>query len=337
MRRYVLPLLLFGAIGVVIVVLVKSTGDDPDSPNRDEPKKTAKKTEKTEPRTYLAGGGRNTKTPLKKNRWMSELERVLDRDDLSNAYVYRQKIAEQMTEILGDKTLWRTLVETIRKYAIEERDPEKRKLLLPLLRVLTTPEATAIIEQEYYRTDDPEERMVLLAAMAHPEHKPETASVWSVETALNSENSEHRHLAFQFIADLDHNHAELVVGTATQIYVSSTRPAQRKRVLESVTIRSLESKEAQKFIREQLRDPRESEVMNLIDRMEGWGTLDDAAYLESLATRFPALSPTLRQRADKIRTFHNPELRKEMERAEKLRQKEREEREKEEREKEERG
>ena len=328
MRRYALPLLLFGAVGVVVVILVKTRGDDDaGGVQRDDPEKAAAKPAEKGPTTLLDSGGRNTNTPLKKSRWLSELERVLDRDDLSNAYLYRQKLAEHITEILDDEVLTKNLLDAIRKHAIDSRDPEKRKLLLPLLRVLTTPEATRLIEEEYYRALNDDERLVLLDAMTNPGHNPETASVWAVDMAINSENPTHRHLAFRFFENFD-SHRELVISTAKQIYASSTRPLQRQAAIEAITIRSIESKEAQKFVREQLRNPSESEVSYLIDRIEGWATLDDATYLETLATRFPALSMTLRERANKIRTFHNPELAKEMEAAEKERQKERAEREK---------
>jgi len=332
MRRYIVPLLLFSAIGVVIVVYVRSQGnEDPREPAREtEAVKEAAESEAEAAKTLLDRGGRETPTRLSRSKWLSELERVLERDDLSNAHHYRAKLCEHMEQILEDDVLVRNLIAAIRKYAIDSRDPEKRKLLLPILRVLTTPEATRLVEEEYYRTTDESERLVLLDAMTNPKHNPEIAGVWAAEMAVNSEDPEHRHTAYLFIRNLPMTHQELVVRTSKQIYESSTRPEQRVRAIYEVARRADDSENGREFLRSRLRDARESELESVINFIETWGTLRDAILLESLAARFPAMAQSLRNRAEKIRTMRrmeeDPELAKAMlkekERAERERNKE---------------
>jgi len=336
MRKYVLPLLLFSAIGAVIVIYVKSQGgEEPLEPELDG--QSSRKTEQPETTTrksLLDRGERNTPTKLGRNRWLSELERVLERDDMSNAAHYRAKLCENMDEVMEDPVLVRNLIAAIQKYAIDLRDPEKRQLLLPILRVLTTPEATEIVQQEYYRTTDPNERLVLLDAMSNPQHNPDIAGVWAAEMAVNATDPEHRHAAFLFIRNMTPKYTDIVVRTARQIYEASTRPEQRNVALRSITRRADDTAEGREFLRERLRNPRESELETVLGFIEGWGTMKDAILLESLAARFPAMQDALRERAEKIRTMQrmkdDPELAKrigeEAERAERERQKAREER-----------
>jgi len=337
MRKYVLPLLLFSAIGAVIVIYVKSQGGeeprelDPDGPGSTKTEQPETKTGKS----LLERGGRDTPTKLGRNRWLSELERVLDRDDLWHAAHYIAKLCANMQDILEDPVLVRNLTAAIQKYAIDERDPEKRRLLLPILRVLTTPEATEIVQQEYYRTTDPNERLVLLDAMSNPKHNLDVAGVWAAEMAVNADDPEHRHTAFLYIRNMTPKYTPIVVRTARQIYESSTRPEQRIAAIHSITRRAEDTAEGREFLRDRLRNPRESELDAVLGFIEGWGTMRDAILLESLAARFPAMQRGLRERAEKIRTMQrmkdDPEVAKaigaEKERAERERQKAREERE----------
>ncbi len=306
MRKYLLPLLVFGAIGALVVIGVLATRDDGTRnlpPDRDSSARGKTQPDKNEPGSVLKRGGRDTPTSLKQHRWLSELERALERDELPReAYNYRGKLCENIGDVLADEKLTNNLLAAIRKYAVQERDPNKRKLLLPILRVLTTPEATRIIEEEFYRTSDPAERLVLLDGMANPKHNPETASVWAVEMTVHSEDPEHRHLAFEFMANISY-HDALVVDFATQIYELSTRYDQQMDAISEIAERASESDEARGFIRTRLRRPRESELTELTRTISGWGTERDAALLESLIGEFPAFSDQLRNTVEEIRTF----------------------------------
>ena len=306
MRKYLLPLLVFGAIGALVVIGVLANRDDGTRdlpPDRDSSARGKTQPEKSEPGSVLRRGGRDTPTSLNQNRWLSELERALERDVLpQEAYNYRGKLCENIGDVLGDEKLTNNLLAAIRKYAVKERDPAKRKLLLPILRVLTTPEATRIIEEEFYRTSDPEERLILLDGMANPKHNPETASVWAVEMAVHAEDPEHRHLAFEFMANIDWHH-DLVVDFAKQVYDLSTRTEQQLTAIGVIAERAPESDEARTFIRARLAKPRESELMGLMQTIPGWGTERDAALLESLIGEFPAFSDQLRTTVEEIRTF----------------------------------
>jgi len=304
MRKYLVPLLLFSAIGVVIIILVKSQGDDETRDDSDNPQnKEAAETPKDDtPPSYLKSGGRQTPTPLTRNKWLSELERVLQSGDLKHAHYYRAKLCENIPALLEDDVALRNLLDAIRKYAIESRDPEMRKVLLPILRVVTTAEATQIIEDEFYRTTDESERLILLDAMSNTKHNPDTAGLWAAEMAVNSDNSEYRHTAFLYIRNLSVDHHEIVVRTAKQIYAASARPEQRVAAVAAISARADATKDGREFLRARMRNPNAFEIMIATDGIEGWGTVRDAALLESLATQFPSMQDELRGRADRIRT-----------------------------------
>jgi hypothetical protein len=304
MRRYAVPLLLFAAIGTVVVVYVRNQGAGPDGDREDERSAKSEKSEsRTDPdgsKTLLTRGKRETPTSLRRHKWLSELERVLQRDDLSNAYFYRSKIAEDIDAIVEDETLLRNLMAAIRKYGVDSRDPAKRKLLLPLLRVIHTDEAMQLIEQEYYRALNEEERMFLVLAMADPGHSPQIASPWIVDVAINSDNAEYRQLALDAVSDLK-SHFKITGDVARQIYESSTRPRQRERALQTVAWAAHESTDAREFIRKKLRNPREEEFGLLLMTIDAWGSYKDAEYLKALADQFPASAMELREHAKRIR------------------------------------
>ena len=315
MRRYAVPLLLFAAIGTVVVVYVRNQGAGPDGDREDERSaKTPKSETETNPdgsEALLTRGKRDTPTSLRRHKWLSELERVLQRDDLSNGYFYRSKIAEDIEAIVEDETLLRNLMAAIRKYGVDSQDPAKRKLLLPLLRVIHTEEATQLIEQEYYRALNEEERMFLVLAMADPGHSPQIASPWIVDVAINSENAEYRQLALDAVGDLK-SHYKITGDVARQIYVSSTRPRQRERALQTVAWAAHESTDAREFLREKLRNPREEEFGLLLMTIDAWGSYKDAEYLKALADQFPASAMELREHAKRIRRHRMAEEGKEL-------------------------
>ena len=303
MRKYLVPLLLFSAIGVVIVVLVKSRdGEDPREQPQEETAEGDPTPAEESSKSLLDRSARQTPTKLSRSRWLSELERVLA-GNMKHAHHYKAKLMEQMDSVLEDDVLVRNLIDAIRKYAIEERDPEKRKLLLPILRLLITEEATRIIEEEYYRTTDESERLILIDAMSHPEHNPDTAGVWAADMAINSEDIEHRTMSFTYIQNLDNSHHEVVVRTAKQIYEGSTRPEQRVAMIAEVTRRAEETEAGRAFLRERLENPRDGEITAVIGYIEGWADLRDAILLEALAEQYPAMRDILRERAEKIRTM----------------------------------
>lgn len=304
MRRYAVPLLLFAAIGTVVVVYFRNQGDGPvsdrDAERSEQGGKSEIETKPDGPETLLTRGKRNTPTPLRRHKWLSELERVLQRDDLSNAYFYRSKITEDIDTIVEDETLLRNLMAAIRKYGIDSQDPAKRKLLLPMLRVIHTDESRQLIEQEYYRALNEEERMFLVLAMADPGHSPQIASPWIVDVAVNSDNAEYRQLALDAVSDLK-SHYKITGEVARQIYQSSTRPRQRERALQTVSWAAHESTDAREFIRAKLKNPREEEFGPLLQTIDAWGSYKDAEYLKALAEQFPASAMELREHAKRIR------------------------------------
>jgi hypothetical protein len=298
MRKYLLPLAVFLAIGAVIIILVKS-GEEPAKPVRKTEAKVKPKTGRgtDDPFPMVP---RNTPTPLERHRWLSELERSLGREDLSHAHYFRAKVCEDLDTILQDSELTRNLLNAIRKYGVESDDPRQRDVVLPILRVLDHPEATQIIAEEYYKAKSEEERIMLLEAMAHVYHDSEQASVWAVERALNSDSEEHRDRAFEVIRHFTNN-PELICRTATQIYNSTTRPKQKIDMIQAIGDQSGVSETARKWLRKKLRNPRPEEINAVIGLIEGWGDEDDAAVLESLAPDFPAMADMMHDRARAIR------------------------------------
>jgi hypothetical protein len=301
MARYVLPLLVFSAIAAVLVIWIRGNdADDGGGRRNPDPNAELNGEEQRPPAPNGISGRKETPTLLSRHKWLSELERVLARGDLSKAYHFRSKVTESMDEILADKTLTKNLFNAIMKYAIENRDEKNRKLLLPILRVLTTPEATALIEEEYYRVTDDNERIVLLDAMSVSKHNPEIAAPWAVDMAVHAEDPNHRDLAFQFFKVMNLR-ADTVTEVAVQIYESSSRPAQRLDALSEISRRAPESEDGRKFIRDRLRNPQEQELTWLLGTIEGWGTEKDAIYLESIAGQFPAMTEALVEQAERIR------------------------------------
>lgn len=297
MRKYLLPLTVFLAIGAVIIILVKS-GQAPATPDREPPEADVEPQPRGTDDPYPLVP-RKTPTPLERNRWLSELERALGREDLSHAHYFRGKVCEDLDTILQDEQLTRNLLDAIRKYGVESEDTRRRDVVLPILRVLDHPEATKIIAEEYYRAS-PEEQIMLLEAMSHPYHDSEQAAVWAVEKALNSDNEEHRDRAFEVIRHFTRD-SELIVRTAMQIYSSSTRPKQKIDMIRAVGDQSGVSETARTWLRKKMRNPRPDEVIAVIGLIEGWGNEDDAAVLETLAMEYPAHADFMRDRARAIR------------------------------------
>jgi len=303
MARYVLPLIVFSAFAAILVIWVRGndSGDGGTTRNLDQTSNSDSNGGDDKP---VNPNGitkrRDTPTSLRRHKWLSELERVLARGDLSKAYYFRSKVTESIDEILADETLTNNLLNAIKKYAIEDRDKENRKLLLPILRVLTTQEATDLIEEEYYRVSDENERIVLLDAMSVSKHNPELAAPWAVDMAVHSEDPNHRDLAFQFYK-VQNLRADTVTEVAVQIYESSSRPDQRMDALSEISRRSPESEQGRKFIRDRLRNPQENELTWLLGTIEAWGMEKDAIYIESLAGQFPAMTEALKEQAERIR------------------------------------
>ncbi|MHC4972200.1 MAG: hypothetical protein ACYTG3_07705 [Planctomycetota bacterium] len=298
MRKYLVPLAVFLAIGAVIIILVKS-GEEPAKPKREPGEvKIKPKPQGTEDPYPLEP--RQTPTPLERHRWLSELERSLGRDDLSHAHYFRGKVCEDLDTILQDSELTRNLLNAIRKYGVESDDPRQRDVVLPILRVLEHPEATQMIAEEYYKAQSETEQIMLLEAMAHAYHDSEQASVWAVERALNSDSEEHRARAFEIIRHFT-NHPELIYRTATQIYAGTTRPEQKIDMIRAIGDQSGVSESARTWLRKKMRNPRPDEIIAVIGLVEGWGNEDDAAVLETLAMEYPAHADFMRERARAIR------------------------------------
>ena len=161
---------------------------------------------------------------------------------------------------------------------------------------------TVLIEEEYYRTEDEAERIVLLEAMTNPKHNPELASPWAIDIALHSDSSEHRQRAMLYIKNL-YGYNNVFLDVVRQVYDSSTRPEQRIDALTMVGTRAPGSRKMRDYVRERLRDPKPEEIMALLSTIQGWGTEKDAAYIESIASEFPSMSDALKDKAEQIRMF----------------------------------
>jgi len=298
MRRYALPLLLFSAIGAVVVIAVLANreserkAEPKNGATAAEPAKTTRRTGALQPRT--------TKTSLNENQAISELERILGRKDLSNAHVARHKVAEQMDEILQNDTLRRRLIDLIREHGTDSDDKQRREIMLPFLRIVADPEVTQMIRDEYYQTEDLDERLLLLEAMAHTIHDPETATTWAVDQALNSEKKTYRDRAYTSIQQFSKS-PTLLYKTARAILEGTTRNPQANEMLYELAVLGGGVPEAASYLRRRLQNPRAEEVAIVSRNMDAWGTEKDAAYLEQLATEFPGLSMELREYAENIR------------------------------------
>jgi hypothetical protein len=299
MRRFVLPLAVFVAIGAVILILVKS-GEEATPADR-EPVKTGaapapgKGTDDPFPLKRA-----ETPTPLERNRWLSELERALGRADLSHALYFRGKVCQDLDTILQDSELTRNLLNAIRTYGIESDDPRRRDVVLPILRVLRHPAATKMIAEEYYRAKTEREQIMLLEAMSHDYHDPEQASVWAVERALNSETEAIRNRAFEVIKSFSKN-PDVIFRTATQIYDSSTRPPQKLRMIDAIGDEASFCDDAQAWLRKKLHNPQPEEIGMVVGALGGWADENDAARVEALALEFPELAEVMRERARQMR------------------------------------
>ena len=274
--------------------------------SRDKPRETEVVTEETttpEPKASPESGLSPAKTPtrLRDNEALRELERLLQRKELDpKAHYFRQKVCEQMTEILDNELLTRNLLNAIKEHGIESDDPKRRELMLGILRVMAHPEATELIETEYYRARNEEERLLLLEAMAHTHHNPETASVWAIDRALNGETKQRRRRAFMMIRRFSEHH-EVIFKTAEAIYAGTTRPEQALEMIDSIVYVADPVKGARKWLRKRLENPRSDEIHFLINYMEVWATVEDAQNLDRLAVAHPALGDILRQRAEEVR------------------------------------
>ena len=298
MRRYALPMLLFSAIGAVVVILVLANRESNDKAGK-ESGETATERAKTTPRTGTLQP-RTTKTSLNENRPLSELERILGRKDLSNAHVARHKVAEQIAEIQQNDTLRRRLIDLIREHGTDSNDKQRRELMLPFLRIVEDPEVTQMIRDEYYQTEDLDERLLLLEAMAHTIHDPETATIWAIDQGLNSEDKTYRDRAYTSIQQFSKSQV-LLYKTARGILEGTTRSPQAHEMLFELATIAGGVTEAASFLRRRLKNPRAEEVAIVSRNMAAWGTEKDAAYLEQLATEFPGLSMELRENAENIR------------------------------------
>ena len=222
MRKYLLPLTVCAVLGALVIVLVKM-GKDPAPPDRTpEEKEEAAVETVPEPTGPGAFEARSARTCVERQRALSELERAMQRKDLSNARFFRQQVCEDLDTILKDKQLTENLLLLIRENGPDSDDLNRRDVVLPMLRVIQHPEATRLVEEEYYRARTEEEQLTLLEAMSHEYHDPKKAAEWAIEKALNSENKEHRDRALEVIVRFSNNDP-LIVDTALAIYESTTR------------------------------------------------------------------------------------------------------------------
>jgi hypothetical protein len=296
MRRYLLPAAVCAALGAIVILLVKRGGET----RQDVPEEKPQATRPPPARPSPFGTPAQTTTALHENKYLRELERALNRDDLSHAHDFRQKVCEQMGTILASEKLTKNLLDLIRKYGADSDDPRRRDVVLPMLRILDHPDATRMIGEEYYQALDDNERILLLEAMAKPFHDPEQASVWAVERALHAETEEHRIRALdvitQFAVDSD-----IIVRTAVQIHDGSTDAKQREQAMKVICNTGEMSERARDFLRRALANPTLEEIQLIAAYMPNWGDENDAARLEALVDEFPTMAHVLREQANMVR------------------------------------
>jgi hypothetical protein len=175
-----------------------------------------------------------------------------------------------------------------------------RDVLLPILRVLSVPEATEMVEREYYRARNEAERSVLLEAMAHPYHNPERAGTIATYVALNSDSEEERFHAFDVVRNLAEDDW-IIFRMASEVCESTTRDDQRQLAYATISTFAYRSHNAQKWLRSRLQAAKIEEVYSIVERIEAWGDEADAAHLEAIADDYPAAGPVLRAKADQVR------------------------------------
>ncbi len=299
MRRPALPLIVLPLLGAAVLFVAL--------------KMREKEAEKRKPTTAPAaetadagsgGGVRSgrppTPTSVTEFEALSELERVMDRPDRSNARWFISRIAMDMQKVTGNETFARRLLDLLRTRGMDSENLEDRDILLPILRVFEHPEATKMVEEGYFSAKNEDERMMFLEAMSHPYHNPEKASFLAVDRALHAETEEHRFRSFDVIYRLTRDFS-LVFRSAKSIYEGTTRPEQSDQVLEAITYAAYAVPEAQEWIRGRLKSPRVEDLHRLMVSVEAWGNPIDAAQLEALANEFPAWGDQLREKAEAIR------------------------------------
>lgn len=298
----VLPILVCAAVGAVVVILVLGSRED-----RKPGAATAVVAEGASPGAVEASRGRivpldrpATRTRVSKNAALSDLELFVARKDQARALYARSLVCEQMDQVLADPTLRGNLLELIRTEGIESDDLVMRDVLLPILRVLATKEATALVESEYYRARNEDERKALLEAMAHTYHNPKRAGTIAVQVALHAETEEERWHAFDMVRQLAQDDA-IVFDMCQQIAEATSRGEQRKFCLETVSAFAYRHPPAQTWLRLQLKKAPIEEVPDVVQQIGTWGDEADAAQLEALADDYPAMGEMLRMKAEELR------------------------------------
>ncbi|MGQ0613775.1 MAG: hypothetical protein ACT4PV_08570 [Planctomycetaceae bacterium] len=299
MRRPALPLLVLPLLGAAVLFVVLNMRE----------KEAEQRKPTTAPATETAdagarGGARSgrppTPTSVTEFEALSELERVMDRPDRSNARWFISHIAMDMEKVTGNETYARRLLDLLRTRGMDSEDLQDRDILLPILRVFEHPEATKMVEEGFFSAKNEDERMMFLEAMSHPYHNPDKASFLAVDRALHAETEEHRYRSFDVVYRYTGDF-RLVFRAAKSIYEGTVRPEQSAQVLEAITYAAFAVPEAQEWIRGRLKSPRVEDLHLLMNSVEAWGNPIDAAQLEALANEFPALGDQLREKADAIR------------------------------------
>lgn len=302
MRKYLLPLAILSAIGAVVVVLVlqgRSEGPQPHKAGEAPPPPGPAIPESVTPiREKLARPP--TPTSVAENADLSDLELFAAKGDAEKVRIFRARVCDNIDLIVESPKLAADLMETIRRYGAESDNEEMRDALLPILRVLPLPEATKMIEEQYFQARNAEERKFLLEAMSHSYHNPERAGLIAVERALNAPTDEERYHAFDVIRNFSGSN-DVTFRTAKAIYEGTTRPEQTSLVLETVSRFAYQSPDAAKWMKERLQRVRIEEIQDVLSKIESWGDERDAAFLESLASEFPELGDMLRMKAENLR------------------------------------
>ena len=296
MRKYLFPTLILSAVAALIIVIVRMS-DEPRPTPPPEPKEEPEQA--PEPEEDWTKQTRKTKIGLRTHKWLSELERSLGRKDLSNARYYRQQVCSDIENIMADEKLSAALLEMIKAQGADSDDPGKRDVLLKILRVFTTPEATALVEEQFYKALDDEERILMLDAMSRPDHDPNKASLWAVDMALTSESAEIRDKVLELIV-WNTNDSRVIANTGIQIHQGSTRLDQRLKALRAIADRGYDPV-AREFLREQMANPNAAEVTEATGNILNWGEEQDLATLEQLAEEFPSHREHLMNQARDLR------------------------------------
>jgi len=294
-----LPIVVCGLIGAVVVMVVLSRRDPPADEKIAQTPIVDSAPAASAPKDEL-GSLRNTRTSLKEFKALSELERALQQDGHRGLAHFQSLVCMDMDQVLDSKKHTETLLSLIKKYGSEGDDPRVRDILFQMLRIFPHDEATTIIEQEYYRARSNSERLILLDALSRPYHNPRLASVHIVDYALNAPSADDREHSFYFMTQYSDDDF-LIFDTARQIFDGTTQSNQAYHMLTAISDVAHKDDRIREWARDHMLTVRMDELPKLMSNIENWAEAEDTRVVEQLMERHPAMSGYLRSIAEQLR------------------------------------